>query len=82
MGTFLFDKIIFGPVQSRRLGISLGVNILPVGCKICNFDCVYCECGLSVFDEELDKLNENIDEILHILLNYLDGTRNYCNKIN
>lgn len=45
MDTFLFDKIIFGPVKSRRLGISLGVNLLPVGCKICNFNCIYCECG-------------------------------------
>ena len=48
MGTFLFDKIIFGPVKSRRLGISLGVNLLPVGCKICNFDCIYCECGFTI----------------------------------
>jgi len=45
MGTFLFDKIIFGPVKSRRLGISLGVNLLPVDRKICSFDCIYCECG-------------------------------------
>lgn len=45
MDTFLFDKIIFGPVKSRRLGISLGVNLLPTGCKICNFNCIYCECG-------------------------------------
>ncbi len=47
MGTFLFDKIIFGPVQSRRLGVSLGVNLLPVDKKICTFDCIYCECGFN-----------------------------------
>jgi wyosine [tRNA(Phe)-imidazoG37] synthetase (radical SAM superfamily) len=47
MGTFLFDKIIFGPVNSRRLGASLGVNLLPTNSKICNFDCIYCECGLT-----------------------------------
>jgi wyosine [tRNA(Phe)-imidazoG37] synthetase (radical SAM superfamily) len=47
MGTFLFDKIIFGPVKSRRLGQSLGINLLPVNSKLCNFDCIYCECGLS-----------------------------------
>ncbi|MGQ1786895.1 radical SAM protein [Saccharicrinis sp. GN24d3] len=47
MGTFLFDKIIFGPVQSRRLGISLGINLLPVNKKICTFDCIYCECGFN-----------------------------------
>lgn len=47
MGTFLFNEIIFGPVKSRRLGISLGINILPVSKKFCNFDCVYCECGFN-----------------------------------
>lgn len=47
MDTFLFDKIIYGPVTSRRLGISLGVNLLPSNRKYCNFDCVYCECGLN-----------------------------------
>jgi wyosine [tRNA(Phe)-imidazoG37] synthetase (radical SAM superfamily) len=45
MATFLFDEIIFGPVKSRRLGVSLGINLLPVKRKICNFDCIYCECG-------------------------------------
>ena len=45
MKIFLFDEIVFGPVQSRRLGVSLGVNLLPVDCKYCNFDCIYCECG-------------------------------------
>jgi wyosine [tRNA(Phe)-imidazoG37] synthetase (radical SAM superfamily) len=45
MGTFLFDRIIFGPVYSRRLGQSLGLNLLPTGSKICTFNCVYCECG-------------------------------------
>ena len=47
MSTFLFDKIIFGPVNSRRLGISLGINLLPTDLKVCNFNCVYCECGLT-----------------------------------
>ena len=45
MTCFLFDKIIFGPVISRRLGISLGINLLPRNKKICTFDCIYCECG-------------------------------------
>lgn len=40
-----FDDIVFGPIFSRRLGSSLGVNILPSKGKLCNFDCVYCECG-------------------------------------
>ena len=47
MGTFLFDKIVFGPVHSRRLGLSLGINLLPVTKKYCNFNCIYCECGWS-----------------------------------
>jgi wyosine [tRNA(Phe)-imidazoG37] synthetase (radical SAM superfamily) len=47
MSTFLFDKIIFGPVKSRRLGVSLGINLLPGRKKVCNFNCIYCECGWS-----------------------------------
>ncbi|HJZ38976.1 MAG TPA: radical SAM protein [Bacteroidales bacterium] len=47
MSTFLFDSIIFGPVWSRRLGESLGINLLPVKRKVCNFSCIYCECGLT-----------------------------------
>lgn len=45
MATSLFDSVIFGPVVSRRLGISLGVNLLPTDNKICSFNCIYCECG-------------------------------------
>ncbi|MDA3909804.1 MAG: radical SAM protein [Bacteroidales bacterium] len=45
MATFLFDDIVFGPVKSRRLGQSLGINLLPENAKVCNFNCVYCECG-------------------------------------
>lgn len=40
-----FDDIVFGPIVSRRLGSSLGVNLLPSKGKLCNFDCIYCECG-------------------------------------
>ena len=43
--TALFEDIIFGPIRSRRLGLSLGVNLLPTHSKLCNFDCIYCECG-------------------------------------
>ena len=43
----LFDQIIFGPIRSRRLGLSLGVNLLPTDAKICSFDCIYCECGFN-----------------------------------
>ena len=47
MATFLFDRIVFGPVNSRRLGVSLGINLLPLAKKYCNYDCLYCECGWS-----------------------------------
>ena len=54
MPVFLFDKIIFGPVKSRRLGVSLGINLLPLESKYCNFDCIYCECGRT-FKSDFDK---------------------------
>lgn len=47
MATVIYPAPIFGPVQSRRLGRSLGVNLLPPDGKICSFDCIYCECGLN-----------------------------------
>ena len=47
MSTILFDKIVFGPIHSRRLGISLGMNLLPTDGKLCLFNCIYCECGLN-----------------------------------
>lgn len=43
----LFDQVIFGPIHSRRLGLSLGVNLLPIDAKICSFNCIYCECGFN-----------------------------------
>lgn len=48
MPTFLFHDVIFGPVISRRLGVSLGVNLLPTSSKLCNFNCIYCECGWTL----------------------------------
>jgi len=47
MSGFLFGEIIFGPVRSRRFGVSLGINLLPLDSKLCSFDCIYCECGLT-----------------------------------
>ncbi|GHT73625.1 radical SAM protein [Bacteroidia bacterium] len=45
MATFLFQDVVFGPIHSRRLGASLGVNLLPNNSKWCNYNCIYCECG-------------------------------------
>ncbi len=47
MSTIIFPSPIFGPVRSRRLGISLGINLMPSDGKICTFDCIYCECGFN-----------------------------------
>jgi wyosine [tRNA(Phe)-imidazoG37] synthetase (radical SAM superfamily) len=74
MATFLFDKIIFGPVKSRRLGVSLGINLLPTNVKLCSFDCIYCECGwtpkkqatktvLPTRKEVKDKLREKLQQM-------------------
>ena len=43
----LFDSIVYGPIHSRRLGVSLGMNLMPTTAKLCSFDCVYCECGFN-----------------------------------
>jgi wyosine [tRNA(Phe)-imidazoG37] synthetase (radical SAM superfamily) len=65
MATFLFDDLVFGPVHSRRLGISLGINLLPTECKVCNFNCIYCECGWTEKPHLIDlpKVNEVIDKL-------------------
>lgn len=55
MAGFLFDSVVFGPVHSRRLGISLGVNLLPTQYKYCSFNCIYCECGWTKI-EKIDKI--------------------------
>lgn len=47
MMTIIYPSPIFGPVHSRRLGVSLGINLLPEDGKVCSFDCVYCECGFN-----------------------------------
>lgn len=47
MPTVIYPSPIFGPIKSRRLGISLGINLLPADGKACTFDCIYCECGFN-----------------------------------
>ena len=59
--TSLYDNIIFGPIRSRRLGLSLGVNLLPIESKLCSFDCIYCECGWNkdgISDRHFPRLEE------------------------
>lgn len=43
----LFDSIVYGPIRSRRLGMSLGMNLMPCNGKLCTFNCIYCECGFN-----------------------------------
>lgn len=45
--TVIFHSFIFGPIHSRRLGVSLGVNLMPADGKVCSFDCLYCEAGFN-----------------------------------
>lgn len=77
MSGILFDDIIFGPVKSRRFGTSLGINLLPLDSKLCSFDCVYCECGLTgrkkAHKPRLFR-KEQILEALRLKLNELKGT--------
>ena len=54
--TVIYPSPIFGPVHSRRLGVSLGINLLPADGKVCTFDCVYCECGFNADHRPKQKL--------------------------
>ena len=74
----LREETVFGPIKSRRLGHSLGINLLPTKGKFCNFDCIYCECGwnkdglddkvLPTAAQVRSKLEDKLTELL------LDGT--------
>ncbi|MDO4191088.1 MAG: radical SAM protein [Bacteroidales bacterium] len=68
----LYESPIFGPITSRRLGQSLGVNLMPADSKLCSFDCIYCECGFNfntpgskrpTKEEVIAKLDAKLDEI-------------------
>ena len=67
--------MLYGPEQSRRLGFSLGVNLLPAEEKTCNFDCLYCECGWTPWTKTpwtwfptLEVLEETLNESFPILV--------------
>jgi len=61
-----FDHIVFGPIHSRRLGSSLGVNLLPKNGKVCTFDCIYCECGWNA-DGRADSVLPAREEVFKAL---------------
>lgn len=56
MSTIIYPSPIFGPIHSRRLGVSLGINLLPADGKFCSFDCIYCECGYNKDHRPKQKL--------------------------
>ena len=85
MSTVIYPSPIFGPVHSRRLGVSLGINLLPADGKFCTFDCIYCECGYNKDHRPKQKLptREEVREALeHRLIDmqangrYVPDTRN------
>lgn len=72
MPTFLFDQTIFGPVISRRLGISLGINLMPNDSKLCSFDCIYCECGWNPEKGKVKAVLPTRDEVKVLLREKLE----------
>ncbi len=66
MACINFPSPVFGPIHSRRLGISLGLNLLPEGGKVCSFDCIYCECGFNKDNRQNTKLptREKVKKVL------------------
>ena len=74
MSTILFNEIIFGPIKSRRLGNSLGVNLLPKFGKWCSFDCIYCECGWNK-DGRKDTTLPTKEEVFEAMENKLKALK-------
>ena len=71
----LFSSIVYGPIRSRRLGVSLGVNLMPTTAKLCSFDCVYCECGWNQpVSHPTLPTREQVREALHHTLYTIHST--------
>lgn len=67
----LFTEIVYGPIHSRRLGCSLGMNLMPLNGKICSFNCVYCECGFNTQGKYTLPKREEVAKALQIKLEEL-----------
>ena len=80
MAGFLFDNIVFGPVYSRRLGVSLGINLLPNNSKYCNFNCIYCECGWTEIKKGEKIILPNREELTTRLTNKLKNLKGTVNE--
>ena len=70
----IFDSIVYGPVHSRRLGVSLGVNLFPTDGKLCTFDCIYCECGYNNDHRPHRKMPKR-DEVRESLIQKLEAMK-------
>ena len=68
------EKTVFGPIFSRRLGSSLGINLLPQEGKLCNFDCIYCECGWNA-DGRGDRVLPTAEDVRKALTDKLEACR-------
>ncbi|GAB4327937.1 MAG: radical SAM protein [Bacteroidales bacterium] len=69
----LFDEVVFGPVKSRRFGVSLGVNLLPVDYKYCSFNCLYCECGWNEKKSAGKAVLPSVDDVQNALVQKLSA---------
>ena len=74
--TVIFPSPSFGPVHSRRLGVSLGINLLPDDGKVCSFDCIYCECGFKA-EHRTKKLLPTREEVRTALEENLNDMQAY-----
>lgn len=85
MAGFLFNQIIFGPVRSRRFGMSLGINLLPLNTKVCSFNCIYCECGLTPDCRDTSSggfyTHEEIAQAMHLRFNEIHTKGIYPDNI-
>ena len=74
------EETVFGPIYSRRLGTSLGINLLPEKGEICNFDCIYCECGWNR-DGRNDTVLPTAAKVRADLENMLEHLRRQAIKV-
>jgi wyosine [tRNA(Phe)-imidazoG37] synthetase (radical SAM superfamily) len=76
MSTVIYPSPIFGPIHSRRLGVSLGINLLPSDGKSCTFDCIYCECGFNKDHRPSSKLPTREEVAIALEKKLLDMKQN------
>lgn len=77
----LFNDIIYGPIRSRRLGLSLGVNLLPLYSKLCNFDCIYCECGWNADNRGEQPRFNSREDVREAMRAMLEKMRDGCESL-